>query len=59
MVQRRLEAAATIELRATLHGFSPPHDHIRFDHLPCPFEVGPRFVHVEADGVDFVAGRFG
>ena len=34
---------------------SPPHDHVRLDHFAGNLQVGAGFVHVEADGVDFVA----
>ncbi len=33
----------------------PTHDHIGFDGFACSFEIGARFVHVQANGMHFVA----
>ena len=37
----------------------PAHDHVRFDGSAGPLEVGAGVLHVEADGVDFVARGLG
>ena len=37
----------------------PAHDHIRFDDFSGVFQIGPGFVHIESDGVEFVAGGLG
>ena len=36
----------------------PADHHVGFDDFSCLFQIGPRFVHVETDGMNLVASRF-
>ena len=37
----------------------PAHDHVRLDHLPGRGKVRPRFLHVQANRMHLIPGRFG